>query len=361
MKVEKTKRLYSLDIFRIISAFFVFLFHAKIHINVDFGIFNNFIEMSNIFMVAFFMLSGFSLYYSNYAKSNQFIGGGYKCMVNFIKKRFLNIFPLYIIVYFLFLIFWGDNISIIQNIAILPVEITMLQSVYDGSFSVLNNGGTWFVSCIFLCYILFPFFFQFIFNMPKKIVLILCFFLYTISSYSFINVWLFKFSDIYQNPFFRIIEFFIGMLIAQLYFTDKEKKNSRKYSLVMIVVIMVFVIVITVGVSFRIQMVQAYNFIAIPVFAVILYFSSRIENKFEIKYFKKVILFLSSNTYAFFLAQFFTWRSLIWLLSEKSIFENIENVMKFFIAFLLCCCITLIFHYVIENNIKRIVLARTKI
>lgn len=93
MKVEKTKRLYSLDIFRIISAFFVFLFHAKIHINVDFGIFNNFIEMSNIFMVAFFMLSGFSLYYSNYAKSNQFIGGGTNVWSILLKNVSLVYFP----------------------------------------------------------------------------------------------------------------------------------------------------------------------------------------------------------------------------------------------------------------------------
>lgn len=64
MQVQSNLRLYSIDIFRCCCAFAVFLFHARIHLNVNFGILNNFIGNSHIFMTAFFMLSGFALYYT---------------------------------------------------------------------------------------------------------------------------------------------------------------------------------------------------------------------------------------------------------------------------------------------------------
>lgn len=70
------RRLYSIDIFRIVSALFVFLFHSRIHLNVDYFVLNPFIEMSNIFMVAFFILSGFALYYVDYQNNQKYEGGG---------------------------------------------------------------------------------------------------------------------------------------------------------------------------------------------------------------------------------------------------------------------------------------------
>lgn len=60
---EKIPQLYSIHIFRIVCAFAIFLFHSHIHVDVSYGVFNSFISQCHIFMVAFFMLSGFSLYY----------------------------------------------------------------------------------------------------------------------------------------------------------------------------------------------------------------------------------------------------------------------------------------------------------
>lgn len=57
------KRLYYLDIFRIISALVVILFHNRMHLNINWGFFDNFIGIGHIFM-----LSGFSLYYVSKAK-----------------------------------------------------------------------------------------------------------------------------------------------------------------------------------------------------------------------------------------------------------------------------------------------------
>lgn len=57
------QRLQGLDIFRIVAALVVMLFHSSIHIGCNYGIFGAFISMGAIFMTGFFMLLGFSLYY----------------------------------------------------------------------------------------------------------------------------------------------------------------------------------------------------------------------------------------------------------------------------------------------------------
>ena len=65
--MTKNYRLIGIDILRILSAFVVFLFHARIHLHCYFGVLTRFVEMGAIFMTAFFMLSGFVLQYTNSA------------------------------------------------------------------------------------------------------------------------------------------------------------------------------------------------------------------------------------------------------------------------------------------------------
>ena len=86
MKVRT--RLYGIDLFRVISAFIIFVFHVHIHIGVSFGLANNFVGLGHIFMIAFFMLSGFSIFYTsniNQKKSTNLAGGGGGCVL--IKKN----------------------------------------------------------------------------------------------------------------------------------------------------------------------------------------------------------------------------------------------------------------------------------
>ena len=57
------QRVVSLDIFRFLLAFLVFLFHSWMHIGCYYSwIFTPFISMGAIAMTAFFILSGYSLY-----------------------------------------------------------------------------------------------------------------------------------------------------------------------------------------------------------------------------------------------------------------------------------------------------------
>lgn len=76
----------------------------------------------------------------------------------FYKKRYITILPIYYLVGTLYIIFfWGGTESLLENVILMPIEILGLQSVFTSIFSVSHNGGTWFVSCILLCYLIYPF------------------------------------------------------------------------------------------------------------------------------------------------------------------------------------------------------------
>lgn len=69
---NSNRRLAGLDLFRIMITVWVFLFHSEMHFQCDYGILNPFIRIGAMDMSAFFMLSGFSLAYSN-AEKDTFI------------------------------------------------------------------------------------------------------------------------------------------------------------------------------------------------------------------------------------------------------------------------------------------------
>lgn len=270
-------------------------------------------------------------------------------------KRFVSIFPLYIAVWILYavwLLLKGQLIPAWKHMVIAPVELVMLQSVYDGSFGVLHNGGTWFISCIFLCYVIYPYLNQIVHGNGLKsnvVLLVLC---YLVSSYAFLPVYVFKFQSIYANPFFRICEFFCGMLVAY-FFESRKERQCHFHSIILVpLLLLLLVIGITAGVHFGIQTVSAYNFIAIPVFGFTLYFCARIEWNHKIKRCRKLISVMSENSYAFFLSQFFCFDILKWLMNHTSFFSVNENMKKFFVSLSAALVITAVLHYGIEKPAK---------
>ena len=352
---EKIPQLYSIHIFRIVCAFAVFLFHSHIHVDVSYGVFNNFISQCHIFMVAFFMLSGFSLYYVDEERCRNmqitYMGG----VKNFMFKRLVSVFPLYIAVWILYAVWLflkGQLIPAWKHMVIAPVELAMLQSVYDGSFGVLHNGGTWFISCIFICYLVYPYLRQVVHGNGLKSNIVLLAFCYCVSSYAFLPVYVFEFQDIYANPFFRICEFLCGMLFAY-FFENRKERQCRVYKILVVpLLLMMLVLGITVGVHFGIRIVSAYNFVAVPIFGFTLYFCARIEWTHKITRFRKLISVLSENSYAFFLSQFFCFDILKWLMNRTPFFSANGNMKKFFVSLSVACVMTAVLHYGIENPAK---------
>ena len=67
--VESKERLIGLDIVRVISCFMILTFHTFYSLSLSYGFLDKYVEKGAIFVSVFFILSGFSLYYSNYKKN----------------------------------------------------------------------------------------------------------------------------------------------------------------------------------------------------------------------------------------------------------------------------------------------------
>lgn len=66
---KSLNRMGGIDLFRIVSTIVVWMFHSIINNGCSYGIMNPFLSVGAVFMTAFFLISGYSLYYiySNFA------------------------------------------------------------------------------------------------------------------------------------------------------------------------------------------------------------------------------------------------------------------------------------------------------
>lgn len=343
------ERIYTLDIFRILTVFFIFLFHSNIHLGSNYKILTPFISQSAIFMVAFFMVSGFSLYYSYYDR-DLFCPNNLKI---FYLKRLIRIYPLYIFIYILFLIFY-NTLTLSQNIIIVPIELLLLQSFFNTLFNTLHNGGTWFLSCLFFCYLLFPWLKEILIQLKTQKIIIFCV-LYLLTFLSPIIVKIFQISSLYSNPFFRLLEFIMGMLIAD--FALKNKNKIKKYTIFYIII---EVLILFIGVTFLKQNAffkddyTMYNIISVPIFAILIYNVSEVKIKpILLISSSSLVQYLSKISFAFYMAQFFTFKITKHLLTF-SWFNNHTNSKTILTSLLINLLISILLYEMIEKPFKKI-------
>ncbi len=365
----KIKRLYSVDIFRIVCAFIIFVFHSHTPsvIYVDFGFFNNFVSNGHVFMTAFFMLSGFSLYYAWFenlcnkpTELTESFEGRFNSVVGFYIKRLAGIYPLYVFTALAYSILFNE-LTIMQNMALLPLEIALLQSFYPDSFLISHFGGTWFISCIFICYLIFPFVKTVIKNNSRCVNTVLLFLIWMFCSYQFVLMHFFDFANnftlLYTHPMLRFCEFLSGMIVADLFEKNKCKTISKWSWLMIPFMAIAFILIVTVSLALKSLPMFFFTFIAFPVFGFSLYLCGRLETLHSIRICKRLVKVLSENTYAFYLAQFFTWK---FVKKVNEGYLHLGNVSLFCFCFLWCSCVAGIMHYLVEMPCKKAVLYLAK-
>lgn len=224
------KRLVGLDLIRLFSVLMVFLFHTAIHLDCDYGPFQPFIMEGSMFMTTFFMLSGFVLTYTNTGKElSQFAD-----VKKFYIKRFIGLIPVYWVVAAIFTILClvRGTESLINTATLFPIETLGLQSFFCSLFDINHNGGTWFISCLIPCYLLFPFIIGLARQIPSKFRFLLTIMIMTLLVYSSIVVALQHLDSIYSNPLFRILEFTLGCLLCLEWQGGRFNKLSMRQLLI---------------------------------------------------------------------------------------------------------------------------------
>ena len=338
---EKAKhRAAGLDLFRVVAAVMVLLFHCNIHHGNDFGALTGFVSMGAVFMTAFFMLSGYVLFLT-YKDKSLVLASALK---HFYLKRVFGIFPLYLIVAALYVVTLGSE-SLFQNLVLLPIEVLGLQSVFSTLFPVSHNGGTWFISCLLFAYLAFPLMQEIVKQMTtrtKWIVLAVC---VAVLFWSPLVVHTFKTDSIYSNPFFRGLEFFIGVLLCSLPIKASVAKLLATWK-----AFVVEILLLVAGISIAIRLhvfvgnYMLYDWIVIPLFAFMILTlaglkSPRLHNSAVLRY-------ASAASYAFFLAQTFNTEIEKWLFATCDI-QN--NVLQIAVSVALCAVMAVSLHELVEK------------
>ena len=342
---EKKKRLILLDVLKILFALFVFLSHSSTMGGCTYGAMNSeFLRsINNVMMSGFFILSGFSLFYvySDIDMKNM------KTTFEFYKKRAIAILPIYFLVIVLHLIFLESDL--LMNLKLLPIEVTGIHTYFNGTFFLLHNGTTWFVSIIILAYFIYPHIQEIIkfFDKRKKFILLLILFSF-LTYFPFLFKW-FNISGTYANPLFRCIEFIFGMSLCSVIDFKKQRKGSYEYLTLFIILL----IIEFVGVYNGFKVVDIAMYV---VLGLLLYTGSLFIPKKDRKF--KVINFLAHITYPFYIFQ-----DLLWIKSKtlnpyiQSFDSNILRILMFFIILFTISVASI---YLYQNPIANYLKSRLK-
>lgn len=342
IKISNSNRIVGLDLLRISLALLIYLFHSQMHFQCHYGVMDSFISMGAIAMTAFFMLSGYSLGISN--SNHNF--SDFEIIKVFYIKRLISIVPLYMFIHIVRM-FVFNNEPVMNRILMFPIQTLGIQSQFSTLFGHVHNGGSWFISCLLMCYFVFPLIHILFSHLSKKQTIGLLLLLIFIMFWSPLVKIKLETNSIYDNPFFRCIEFSIGLLLFNF---SKSIKNSKSYDILtswMVIVLIVFVLLGGVMLAVRLGFPRDYmlfNWIALPCFIMLIlglgnHYIFRLQGSSLIK-------FASGLSFTFFLAQMLgLWQISGWVVDVIG-YDN--NIIRIVVSFIVCLVIAIFLHEVVE-------------
>ena len=347
--MEKVKKRYvGLDLLRVASALVICAFHTIIHLECRYGILNIVLRQGSIFMIAFFMLSGFTLFITYKHKNLWEI----KEIKTFFKKRAISILPMYYVSAIIFILLERQE-SIRDTILLAPIETLGLQSTYYSLDTITHNHGTWFISCILICYIFYPFFQEVVKQLALKekiFILVICL---SILIYNPIIIHVFKVATVYRNPFYRGMEFFVGVLLASI---KLELNKDNSFSKTMCswwtigIISLFYAIAVTLIIKLKISFggFVLLNFVATISFAALLFSLSGVNSEILSK--SKLLKYFCSISYVFFLSQLYS----NWLCKKIISRYGIDsNIIRIILGWGVCIVIAIMLHEIFEKPITK--------
>ena len=338
-------RVIGLDLLRIALALLIFSFHSWMHFECRYSYLTNFVSVGAVAMTGFFLLSGYSMRLV-YGEQNLM---DKKNLIGFYLKRVIGIIPLYYASALIYVVFLGTE-TLLENLLLFPIEALCLQSTFSSLFNVTHNGGTWFISCIMLAYLIYPFLQVIIKQLTNKTKVIILFVLMYVDIWAAIISVEFHTAWIYENPFYRILEFTSGLIIADfnLSYDGKIMNILRGWGMLIILMIILFVGIFVIQYYTNISDYMLFNVIAFPCFVLMLLplgclRMPHLENSRWIRYLSKI-------SYAFFLSQFFTWKIGYWMLRQIG-YDC--NWMRILISLICCIVVSILMYELIQKPVTK--------
>ena len=344
--INRGGRAVGLDLMRISMAILIFMFHSRIHVlHCSYGIFNLFVEMGAIAMTGFFLLSGYVINLT-YGRKDMSSTGEIR---RFYLKRIISIIPLYF-VWASFLVIANVIINgksaLVKELILFPIEFLGIQSTFSSLFPFSHNSGSWFISCLLICYFLFPLLQIITRNISNRYRIALIILMSAILLWGPIVQRYFSLQTIYPNPFFRTLEFSIGILVSQLNTSNMcELISFLRKRFVCILSLVILIVGISVA---KMNSIPAdfmlYNWVALPCFISLMI--SLGSYRFRYIQNSKIIKYLSAISFCIFLGQIrYVWYGVKYALDHVGCEANIVKIL---VSFTIVFIIANALHYIVE-------------
>lgn len=275
-------RLDSFNFFRVTGAILIFLCHITF--------FNTHIE-GGVSVELFFILSGFGMTIGYGNTNSKFIP--------FMQKRLKRLYPIYFITLLmgmLYMLLVLDH-SIFPTLIKLPAFLLCAQTITPLMSPTGFNSPGWYVATLIWIYI---FFYWFTRNSTNFKWIILSIFAITIITIqiimpsSEIKTWLFYFS-----PYYRIIDFFIGVLTAKIYIRHPKCLASKSImTFLEAIALTIFLLCVIYETRF------AYSYQYGVLIAIVLYIFSMQKGYISHFFCNPIFKYPSDCSYAFYLVHY---------------------------------------------------------
>ena len=342
--MEKREHLAILDIIKICCAVLIYMRHSITMFGCTYG--SSLVDglicaTTSPIMVCFFVVSGFSIYYNN-SNRNLLDAGELR---TFYKKRFITLFPIYILVHMLSYVLVENTLK--QKIYSTPVELLGLQSMYGGLFGISHSGATWFISSLLLGYFIYPLV-QELLKMNRSCIYIATSVIFFVLVYSeVVMLQIFGVQPGYVNPVFRAMQVAFGAARCMA-FTEDDKGNNKKVALMMVSNLIITGSITAFAMHYKMGIV----YVTTPLYYYLIAFAMLISIKFKPRLLtkSKLIKYAGSLTFYFFILQVFLWR-----LSAKVCgltgFES--NKGKLLVSFVLCVALSILCKELYDKHAQR--------
>ena len=327
----------------IILSHFEFLSHS----NFIGETYSKYLHNATMAVDYFFMISGFGMFLSSKRPEINL-----KSCLRFAGEKIKIIYPSYIIsllvgIIWMFLTRESFAKFFLKTFLFLCADLTLLQSITGATiFSHSINGVCWFLSCLFICYIISPLFLKFIDDIKdrKKCITFFVFIIILVVSLSICMSYIDglklaggRIDDLwYGHPIIRCLYVMIGMFIGWIYKnTDVNVAPSLErgtYILCILYFIYRNTMVIILG-------KEILRFFDVLLCACLLFVVSKGKNKIVKVLSSDTMVRLGKKTMYLFLFHYPT-RMIIGTLFEKYNFIDLIGEFGYFIEVLLVCLIT---------------------
>ncbi len=326
-------------------AILIYMFHSWMHFGCDYSVLTDFVSAGAVAMTGFFLLSGYSLrlVYGNQdimEKNN---------LCTFYIKRTLNILPLYYAIAIMYILLIKST-NMADIIVLFPIEVLGLQSTFSSLFHISHNSGTWFISCLILAYFFYPYLQNITQQLNKTMKIITLCILIFIDLWSSVISSRFNICSTYDNPFYRMVEFTIGLLLADINISyDNVLLRLLRSKITLIISIIFLFLGISLLKKYMLwQDYMIYNYVALPCFIIMLLSLGTLKS--SIKYRNNIVSYFANISYAFFLVQFFAWKVGKWTLF---FLKADSNWLRIVVTFLYCFVAAIVMYELIQKPISK--------